>query len=594
MALTIPEHVNVADFFLDRHRREGRGQRVAIAGTGAPLTYAELTERADRIGIAWRELGVEPGDRVLLALPDSPEFIACFFGTVKIGAVAVPVNPFTRAADYAYYAADCRPRLAVVDAASFAEALPALRETPHAPRVITVGGRAPDCTLLDAVLSRGSVRLEPHPTAADDIAFFLYTSGSGGPPKAAMHRHRHMLVTASSFAGRVLGIRPDDVTFSASKLFFAYGLGNAMYFPLSVGAATVLLPDRPTPEKIFAVLEQHRPSLFFAVPTLYGALLRAAEGTTRRLDSVRACVSAGEALPAEIFARFRQRFGQEILDGIGTTEMLHMFISSRPGQARPGSCGQVVPGYQARIVDEAGAEVRRGEIGNLWVQGGSAFAGYWGKPELTARVKPASGTGEQGEWVSTGDKFTRDADSYYHYCGRADDMLKVAGWWVSPMEVENALLAHAAVAESAVVGQPDPDGLTQVVAYIVLRDPPATQFSPACPALPSGAAPLSRLPRAESRGTEPALPVPSPQQRDEGSGAEGSRGAESKGAAPPGSVGQTFLSVQGAPGGEALADQLRAFVKQRLLGYKCPQRIEFVPELPKTATGKIQRFKLRR
>ncbi|MFQ5779124.1 MAG: AMP-binding protein, partial [Terriglobia bacterium] len=268
---TIPERLNVADYFLDRHRREGRGSRTAIAGTGAPVTYAELAERADRIGAAWRELGVGPGDRILLVLPDSPEFIACFFGAVKIGAVAVPVNPFTRASDYAYYAADSRPRLAVVHEMSFAEALPALVQAEGAPRVLTVGGSAPDTTPLAGILPGGTARLEAHPTAADDIAFFLYTSGSGGPPKAAMHRHRHMLVTADGFARQVLSYGPDDVAFSASKLFFAYGLGNAMCFPLSVGGATVLLPERPTPEKIFAVLEKHRPTLFFAVPTLYGA-----------------------------------------------------------------------------------------------------------------------------------------------------------------------------------------------------------------------------------------------------------------------------------------------------------------------------------
>lgn len=538
-----PQRLNVAEHFLDRHLRHGRGQRVAIAGVGPPVTYAELAQRANRVGAVWRELGVQParagrpGDRVLLVLPDSPEFIACFFGTVKIGAVAVPVNPFARTADYAYYAADCQPRLAVVHATSFAEALPALTQLQPPPRLLTVGGRAPDSDSLEEMLGRSPDKLEAHPTAAADVAFFLYTSGSGGEPKAAIHRHRHMLTTAEGFARQVLGIRPDDVTFSASKLFFAYGLGNGMYFPLSVGAATVLLPERPTPENLFAVLERHRPSLFFAVPTIYGALLRAAEGDSRRLDSVRAAVSAGEALPVEIFQRFRQRYGQEILDGIGTTEMLHMFISNRPGEVRPGSCGREVPGYRARIVTESGDEAGAGEIGNLWVQGGSAFAGYWNKPDLTARTK-------RGEWVVTGDKFFRDSDGYYHYCGRSDDMLKVAGWWVSPLEVENALLAHPAVAEAAVVGQRDADGLTRVVAYVVLREPGRP---------------------AQVRWTK----------------AGQGRGK----LAPTASPGDQTTS--------ALAAELPAFVRQRLPGYKCPQRIEFVTELPKTATGKIQRFKLR-
>jgi benzoate-CoA ligase family protein len=583
--LAIPDPLNVADHFLDRHLRAGRGQRLAVAGTGLPLSYAELAERASRVGNAWQALGVAPGDRVLLILPDSPEFIACFFGTVKMGAVAVPVNPFTRAPDYAYYAADSRPRLAVVHSMSFAEALPALRQAQPAPRIITVGKKAAGCDSLEDLLASSSPTLDAHPTAAEDVAFFLYTSGSGGQPKAAMHLHRDMLVTSDSFARQVLGFRPDDVAFSASKLFFAYGLGNAMVFPLSVGAATVLLPDRPTPEKLLAVLEQHRPSLFFAVPTLYGALLRATEGTRHRLDSLRLAVSAGEALPAEIFERFRARFGLEILDGIGTTEMLHMFISNRPGQARAGSCGQVVPDYQARIVDDGGAEVAADEIGNLWVRGGSAFVGYWGKPELSAGAK-------REEWVVTGDKFFRDPDGYYHYCGRSDDMLKVSGMWVSPMEVENALLAHAAVAEAAVVGQRDPQGLTQVVAYVVLREDHRGGEDPLLP---------THTAEEESSSAQrlalPALSVA------EGSEVEGLRPMGPASVTPSGVEGSAFSvtpaqaelgSGSGVSGFQSeLADELRAFLRSRLPGYKCPQAIHFVAALPKTATGKIQRFKLR-
>ncbi len=512
----LPERLNVADWFLDRHVREGRGGRTAVAGVGPPLTYAELAERAGRVAAAWQELGVRPGDRVLLILPDSPDWLACFFGTIKMGAVAVPVNPFTRASDYAYYVSDCRPRLAVVEAESFAETLRVLQVPDPGFRVVTVGGRAPGCESLEDWLARCRPMNEAQSTKPDDLAFFLYTSGSGGQPKAAMHRHRHMLATSDAFARQVLGLQADDVAFSASKLFFAYGLGNAGYFPFSAGAATVLLPERVTPEKLFAVVERHRPTLFFSVPTIYGAMLRAAEGKRPPLDSVRACVSAGEALPAELFARFRERFGREILDGIGTTEMLHMFMSNRPGAARPGSCGPLVPGYEARLVDDEGGDAKDGTMGNLWVRGASAFAGYWDKPELTARAR-------QGDWVVTGDKFTRDSDGFFCYCGRGDDMLKVSGLWVSPLEVENALLAHAAVAEAAVVGRPDSDGLTQIVAFAVLREQN-----------PSG----------------------------------GGRWVE-------------------------LQDELRAFVRRCLPGYKVPQRVEFVSELPKTATGKIQRFKLR-
>jgi len=526
----LPERLNVADWFLDRHVREGRGGRTAVAGVGPPLTYAELAERAGRVAAAWQELGVRPGDRVLLILPDSPDWLACFFGTIKMGAVAVPVNPFTRASDYAYYVSDCRPRLALVEAESFGEALRVLQVPDAGFRVVTAGGRAPGCEALEDWLARSRPMSEAQNTKPDDVAFFLYTSGSGGQPKAAMHRHRHMLATSDAFARQVLGLQADDVAFSASKLFFAYGLGNAGYFPFSAGAATVLLPERVTPEKLFDVLERHRPTLFFSVPTIYGAMLRAAEGKRPRLESVRACVSAGEALPAELFARFRERFGREILDGIGTTEMLHMFMSNRPGAARPGSCGPLVPGYQARLVDDEGGDAADGAMGNLWVRGASAFAGYWDKPALTARAR-------QGDWVVTGDKFVRDPDGFFRYCGRGDDMLKVSGLWVSPLEVENVLLAHAAVAEAAVVGRPDPDGLTEIVAHVVPR--------------PHVCHP--------ERSLEPI----------------GDRG-----------------EVEG-PAFSELGEQLRAFVKQRLPGYKVPQRVEFVSELPKTATGKIQRFKLR-
>ncbi len=520
----IPERLNVADYFLDRHLREGRGHRLAVAGVGERLSYAELAERTSRVAASWRRMGIEPGDRVLLILPDSPEFIACFFGTLKVGAVAVPVNPFTRAADYAYYLADCQPRLVVVHTLSYSEAMAALAQAASPPRIVTVGKEVAGCDQLEELLAAPAVPLEAHPTRADDTAFFLYTSGSGGQPKAAVHRHRHMLVTAGAFATQVLGIRSDDVTFSASKLFFAYGLGNGMYFPFSVGAATVLLPEKPTPEHLLDVLQQYRPTLFFSVPTLYGALLHATEGTRVSLDFLRLAVSAGEALPAEIFERFRFRFGIEILDGIGTTEMLHMFISSRPGSARPGSCGRVVPDYEVRIVGDAAEDVPAGEIGNLWVKGESMFAGYWGQPELTAHAR-------RGDWYVTGDKFYCDADSFFHYCGRADDMMKVSGMWVSPLEVENALLAHDAVAEAAVVGQPGADGLLQVVAYVVLRQ---------------------------------------------------------------GSVGAGLVPARAAnPKEIAISEELRRFVRQRLPGYKVPAVVHFVPELPKTATGKIQRFKLR-
>jgi benzoate-CoA ligase len=519
MSLDIPAQFNIAEEFLARPARE-HSDRVAIQGEPAAVRYGALAEMANRVGNALREWGCEPGDRILIVLPDSVEFIAAFFGAAKIGAIAVPVNSMARAGDdYEYWAADSGARFAIVHASILTEFCEAERRIGLAGMAV-VGTPAAErktlprsALLWDEWLAGASAELDAHPTRAEDPAFFLYTSGSGGTPKAAVHRHQDMLVTSRSFAGGVLGLRSDDITFSVSKLFFAYGLGNGMYFPFALGASTVLLPDRPKPENVAEVIARRRPTVFFSVPTFYEVLLREAErGLKVDFSSVRMAVSAGEALPAEIFERFHKRFRVEILDGIGSTEMLHMFLSSRPGQARAGSCGIEVPNCEVKIVDERGQPVPAGEIGNLWVKGKSAFAEYWGKPELTAQTKI-------GDWVVTGDKFLRDGDGYHHYCGRADDMMKVSGMWVSPGEVENVLLGHTVVAEAAVVGRIDAMGLVHPAAYIVLRP-----------------------------GTEP---------------------------------------------GPRLGREIQQWVRGRLVSYKCPQEVHFVEELPKTATGKIQRFRLR-
>jgi benzoate-CoA ligase family protein len=519
MALAIPSQFNLTEHFLDAPARR-HPERVAILGEPAEVRYAELSEMAARVAGALRAHGCQPGDRVLIVLPDSAEFIAAFFGAAKIGAVAVPVNSATRRADYAYYLQDSGARVAIVHVSALPEFL-AAAEGAELDLLVRAGegaeGQAgvpvPRSVAWEEWLRAAQPIEQAHATAAADTAFFLYTSGSGGTPKGAVHQHKDMLVTAASFAQGVLGLREDDITFSVSKLFFAYGLGNGMYFPFSVGARTVLHPERPRPDRVAALIAKHRPTVFFSVPTFYGALLREAErGLALDFGSVRLAVSAGEKLPAEIFEQFRRRTGLEILDGIGSTEMLHMFISSRPGAARAGSCGVEVPNYEARIVDEAGEPVDTAEIGNLWVKGASAFAGYWNKPELTARAK-------RGDWVVTGDKFFRDADGYYHYCGRADDMLKVSGMWVAPGEVENALLGHPSVAEAALVGAADSSGLTRMVGYVVLR--------------------------------------------------------------------------AGVAAGAPVTLEIQEYLRERLPAYKCPQRIEFLAELPKTATGKIQRFVLR-
>ena len=508
--MNLPERFNIADYFLDRHVREGRGGRVAVETEFGSWSYADLAQRSARAGGLFLGMGIEPGDRILIALPDSEEFLSAFLGAARMGAVAVPVNPTLKAAELEFHLGDCRARLAVVHRATMGEfeaALARHRQT----KLLVVGegvarehdfeGRLGEADRIEACC----------PTRGEDAAFILYTSGSGGTPKGAVHRHQDMWVTSETFGREVLEIAPSDRNFSASKLFFAFGLGNSLTFPFAVGATTILCPERPRPEKIAGILARFRPTLFFAVPTLYAAL-SAGEMQARHFASVRRAVSAGETLPAEVFGRCRERLGLEVLDGIGSTEMLHMFISSRAGEARPGSCGRTVRGYEARVENEEGREVPAREIGNLLVSGESAFLGYWGKPVLTAQTKT-------GKWVRTGDKFFVDEEGCYHYCGRVDDMMKVSGMWVSPGEVENALLAHPAVEEAAVVAARDGLGFTHPAAYVVLR-------------------------AGYGRGTE-------------------------------------------------LSEEILRFVKSRLAAFKCPRSVELLDELPKTATGKIQRFKLR-
>jgi benzoate-CoA ligase len=521
--LGIPETFNAATHFVDRHLCEGRGGRVAIACGSESVTYAQLAEGVNRFGSSLREtLDVRPEERVVLLLLDGPAFAYAFFGAIKVGAVPVPVNTLWKAADYRYVLRDSGARVLVVSeelVPQIAEIaridIPALRHIIVAGRVEHAGA---DRITLSDVLARGSATLDPEPTSRDAPAFWLYSSGSTGAPKACVHLHHDMVICAELFAKGVLGIGSADRCFSVAKLFFAYGLGNALYFPLAVGAASVLWPGAPTPANIYAVIERHRPTLLFSVPTGYGMLLahpeerREGGGTACDLSSVRLAVSAGEALPPALYERFKRRFGVDIIDGIGSTEVLHMFISNRPGMIRPGSSGLVVPGYEARILDEEKRAVARGETGNLWVKGDSICACYWNQHEKTKATL-------EGDWIRTGDKYTQDEDGFYWYAGRTDDMLKVGGLWVSPIEVENALIGHPAVQECGVVGREDHDTLVKPMAFVVLRP-----------------------------GHDATAP---------------------------------------------LAVELQQFVRSRLAEYKRPRWVAFVAELPKTATGKIQRYRLR-
>jgi benzoate-CoA ligase len=463
---------NIAREFISRPARE-HPQKIAIRGVAREATYAQVEMDANRVAQALRDYGCKAGDRVAIALFDSLEFVACFFGAAMIGAIAVPVNPAAHVRDYQHYLSDSGARFAIVHESvqtiiggalpvSSVEYLIVVAEYQGSPIATSAAAGAKSISWHDW-LPKFADEVAIAPTTSSDPAFFLYTSGTGGNPRAAVHRHGDMLVAVRSYCQGVIGLRPDDVTFSVSKLFFAYGLGNGVYFPFSAGASTILFPGRPRPETISEVVAKHRPTVFFAVPTFYAGLVRAAEnGVAMDFSSVRLAISAGEPLPREILDRFRSRFGIEILDGIGSTEMLHIYISSRPGEVRPGSCGKPVPGYDVKILDENDEAVPAGETGNLWVRGGSAFSGYWNDREITSTVF-------FGDWFLTGDKFSRDGDGFYFFQGRANDMMKIAGMWVSPGDVENALLAHPAVAECAVVARLDESGLSKMIAFIVLQ-----------------------------------------------------------------------------------------------------------------------------
>ena len=512
-SLGVPEIFNATTHFVDRNVTDGRGRHVAIECGDARITYDEVRCHVNRCGSALRGLGVRPEDRVLLLLLDGPEFVYGFFGAIKIGAVPVPLNTLWKPSDYQYVIRDSRAAVLIVSEAL----LPNVERIPAADRrslrhVIVAGGdhgasSYPSFALFE---SQGSAELEAEPTSRDAPAFWLYSSGSTGAPKGCVHLQHDMVVCAELFGKGVLGIRPADRTYSVAKLFFAYGLGNALYFPFAVGATTILSPAAPTPPNVYDTIERHKPTLIFSVPTSYGMLL--AHAGEYDLSSVRLAVSAGEALPPSLYDRFKQRFGVDIIDGIGSTETLHMFISNRPDAIRPGSSGLIVPGYEARLLNDENAAVPSGEIGNLWIRGDSVCAGYWNQHEKSKNAI-------EGHWIRTGDKFTRDVDGFYWYGGRSDDMLKVGGLWVSPVEVENALIAHDAVLECGVIGREDRDGLIKPMAFVVL--------------------------------------------------------------------------AAGAAGSPELAKALQQFVRERLAEYKRPRWVAFVEELPKTATGKIQRFRLR-
>jgi benzoate-CoA ligase len=461
----LPERLNAASVFVDVHVNEGRAAQMAILCGERAITYRELYENVNRFGNLLRGLDVRMEERVAFLLPDTPEWAYVFFGTMKLGAVALPLNTTLKPANYEYFLKDSRTRVLVVHESLVDRITPIRKGLKHLRQVLVVGQAPEGYDSFDAAMERASADLQAADTSKDDMAFWLYSSGTTGLPKAAIHLHHDMIIEADCYARQTLGLQGSDVSFSVAKLFFAYGLGNGLYFPLRLGGTTVLLPDRPTAEAIFQTIDRYQPTVFYGVPTSYAQLLHTAEMTGRTsLGRVRMCVSAGEPLPKNIFESWRKRFGMEILDGIGSTEILHIFISNRPGQAVAGSTGQLVPGYAARILDDEGRELPNGEVGTLWIKGDSIAAGYWNKHEQTKQTFC-------GEWINTYDKFMIDEDGYFWYMGRANDMFKVSGQAVWPTDVENVLQEHDAVLECGVVGAKDPDGLVKPVAYVVLKQP---------------------------------------------------------------------------------------------------------------------------
>jgi 4-hydroxybenzoate-CoA ligase len=512
---------NAVSDFVDANVARGLAKKTAFIDPDRTLTYGELQERSIRFANVLRALGVAQEDRVALLLHDTVDYPVAFWGTVRAGRVAIPLNTFLTVPQYAYILGDSRAT-ALVAAAPLAQTIwPVIDRLPHLRTVILVGaieddkaafpGR--DVHLFEDVIAAADTSPFTADTVSDEVAFWLYTSGSTGDPKGVKHVHSNLMATAKLFGQGVLGIAENEMVHSAAKLFFAYGLGNAMTFPLSVGATSALWPERPSPDSVFEMMRRHRPSIFYGVPSLFTAMLAHPDiGKGAGSDRLRICVSAGEALPAHIGERWRKIVGVDILDGIGSTELLQTFLSNRPGDIRYGSTGKPVPGYEARIVDETGRELPADEIGELIVRGPSAAEGYWNQRAKSQRTFA-------GEWTHTGDKFRRDRDGYYYYCGRTDDMFKVSGMWVSPFDVEAALTSHEAVREAAVIGKQDADGLIKPKAFIVLKD--------------------------------------------------------------------------GYVADDILLEKLKAHVKERAGAWKYPRWIDVRTALPYTATGKIQRFKLR-
>jgi benzoate-CoA ligase family protein len=510
----IPQYYNVTTKLVDDQVERGLADKVAVYYKDQKYTYRQLQQMINRVGNALKILGVHMEERVMIVMYDCIEAMASFLGAMKIGAVPIPINTMYTKDDFRMLLNNSRARTLIADA-DFMEEIEGYKEKLlYLENTIVLGKKSRGYYIsFHDIVDRCSDKLDVAYTTVDDSAFWNYTSGSTGVPKAAVHLQHDVFSCVDNYAKGVLGLDSEDILFSASKFFFAYGLGNSFFYPLGIGGSVVLQPDRPLPEVVFKTIHEYKPTVFFGVPTLYANMLAVKDAEKKYdISSLRVLTSAGEALPKEIFSEWKRRFGQEILDGIGSTELLHIFISNRPGEAKPGSSGKLVPGYSARIIDDDGKDVAGSDVGTLLVKGESSAAFYYRHHEKTQKSM-------LGEWFNTGDKYYRDADGYYFYCGRGDDMLKVGGIWVSPIEIEDTLMSHPAVLECAVVAKADESNLIKPKAFIVLKE--------------------------------------------------------------------------GFKASDELAKEIQMYVKGKIASYKFPRYVEFVKDLPKTATGKIQRVKLR-